>query len=99
MHSTDCSARWLAAGDTVRVTSSSGSVLVPVKIDDYIRPGVVSMPHGWGHGESGAQLEVAAGQPGSNFNTLSPGSWSMPSGAINNRAVAQIRQTVSAGLE
>jgi anaerobic selenocysteine-containing dehydrogenase len=39
-----------------------------------IRPGVVSLPHGWGHGQDGTRLTVAATQPGVNVNQLNDGS-------------------------
>ncbi len=34
-------------------------------------PGVVSLPHGWGHDRDGVQLSVARGNPGVNVNVLS----------------------------
>ena len=37
---------------------------------DAIRPGVLSIPHGWGHDADGAQLTVAAAHAGSNTNVL-----------------------------
>ncbi|MET1068376.1 MAG: molybdopterin dinucleotide binding domain-containing protein, partial [Pseudomonas prosekii] len=33
-------------------------------------PGVVSLPHGWGHGRSGVQMEIARSQPGVSANDL-----------------------------
>jgi anaerobic selenocysteine-containing dehydrogenase len=33
---------------------------VPVEVTDAIMPGVVSIPHGWGHDVDGVQLSVAA---------------------------------------
>ena len=36
-------------------------------------PGVVSLPHGWGHDRAGARLSVAARHPGANNNLLAPG--------------------------
>ena len=73
MHSTDAAARGLGAGAQVRVRSAAGEVTVPLELDDNIRPGVVSMPHGWGHDAPGSRLSVAQTRPGSNFNILSPG--------------------------
>ncbi|MCH9721532.1 MAG: molybdopterin-dependent oxidoreductase [Actinomycetia bacterium] len=60
----------LGVTDTAVVTGPGGKLQVPVEITDGIRPGVVSLPHGWGHGLSGTRLEVAAGQPGVNANSL-----------------------------
>ena len=33
-------------------------------------PGTISIPHGWGHDDPGAQLPVAAQRPGVNANIL-----------------------------
>jgi hypothetical protein len=33
-------------------------------------PGVVSIPHGWGHDAPGARLQIAATKPGTNSNAL-----------------------------
>ena len=35
------------------MTSAGGRIEVPVEVTDAIKPGVVSMPHGWGHGKAG----------------------------------------------
>jgi len=35
-----------------------------------VMEGVVSLPHGWGHGQPGAQMEVAAANAGVNSNLL-----------------------------
>jgi anaerobic selenocysteine-containing dehydrogenase len=41
-----------------------------VEVTDAVRPGVVSLPHGWGHGVEGTTLSVAAGHAGVNSNVL-----------------------------
>ena len=56
--------------DLVAVTSPAGSVTAPLEITEDIMPGVVSLPHGWGHDLPGARLEVAARRPGVNSNVL-----------------------------
>jgi hypothetical protein len=55
----------------VTVTSRVGSVVVPVEITDDIRPGVVSLPHGWGHDHPGTKMRVAESLSGVNSNVLS----------------------------
>ena len=35
-----------------------------VEVTDGIMPGVVSLPHGWGHDADGARLSVAAEHAG-----------------------------------
>ncbi len=70
MHPTDAAARGLANGTEVQVASRAGRVAVPLEISDEMRPGVVSLPHGWGHGRSGTRLRVAAGVAGVSINDL-----------------------------
>lgn len=72
MHPSDAAACGVSDEDVVTVRSKSGEVKVPVEITDAIRPGVVSMPHGWGHDKPGTRLSVANGSPGVNTNVLSP---------------------------
>jgi len=60
----------LADGADARVASRSGQVTVPVEVTNRIRPGVVSLPHGWGHSLAGTRSAVAAARPGVNTNLL-----------------------------
>lgn len=60
----------LEDGDLARVTSKTGSVELPVSLADGIRPGVVSIPYGWGHAQPGTRLSVASARPGVNLNLL-----------------------------
>jgi anaerobic selenocysteine-containing dehydrogenase len=60
----------LVAGGRARVTSRVGSVQLPVEVSDDIAPGVVSIPHGWGHDRPGAELSVARRHAGVNSNIL-----------------------------
>ncbi|MCW1958499.1 MAG: molybdopterin oxidoreductase family protein [Mycobacterium sp.] len=56
--------------DMAVVTGPAGKLEVPVEVTDAIRPGVVSLPHGWGHTVAGSRLSVAAANPGVNVNNL-----------------------------
>ncbi|BFO20196.1 hypothetical protein SHKM778_65840 [Streptomyces sp. KM77-8] len=47
---------------------------VPAEITDGVRPGVVSLPHGWGHDRPGTRTRHAAADPGANVNQLLDGS-------------------------
>jgi anaerobic selenocysteine-containing dehydrogenase len=67
---TDADRLGLAAADTARVTSEAGSVAAPIEVTDEIMPGVVSLPHGWGHDLPGVELAVASRRPGVNSNVL-----------------------------
>jgi anaerobic selenocysteine-containing dehydrogenase len=73
VHPEDAARLGLADGGTACVRSRRGEVAVTVEVTDAIMPGVVSIPHGWGHGVDGADLSVAAGRPGVNTNLLADG--------------------------
>jgi anaerobic selenocysteine-containing dehydrogenase len=60
----------LRAGGQARVTSRVGTLVAPVEITDDLMPGVVSLPHGWGHDAEDARLSVAGAHPGVNANIL-----------------------------
>jgi anaerobic selenocysteine-containing dehydrogenase len=66
----DAASLGLTDGALAKVTSRVGAVVVPVEVTDGIRPGVVSLPHGWGHDLPGVELDVAVRYPGVNSNLL-----------------------------
>ena len=70
IHPSDAGERGLSGDARARVTSRVGSVTAPVELTEDIAPGVVSLPHGWGHDEKGTRLSVAAERPGTNSNVL-----------------------------
>jgi anaerobic selenocysteine-containing dehydrogenase len=74
MHRDDAAGLGVEDGSDVVVKGAGGELVVPVELTDGIRPGVVSLPHGWGHGQDGTRLTVAATQPGVNVNQLNDGS-------------------------
>jgi anaerobic selenocysteine-containing dehydrogenase len=67
----DARARGLADGDEARITSAVGELVVPVELHDGLMPGVVSLPHGFGHRYRGTRQSVAQEQlPGVSANDL-----------------------------
>jgi anaerobic selenocysteine-containing dehydrogenase len=50
--------------------SAAGEIEVPVEVSDEVMPGVVSLPHGWGHDADGVRMRVAAEHAGVNSNIL-----------------------------
>jgi anaerobic selenocysteine-containing dehydrogenase len=70
MHPADAAHRNLTSGQNVLVKSRVGSVEVPIEISDEIMPGVVSIPHGWGHDRLGINLTVAQQHAGASINDL-----------------------------
>jgi anaerobic selenocysteine-containing dehydrogenase len=47
-HPDDMAANGLSDGDIIEIRSATGSVTTPVKADKAVRPGAISMTHGWG---------------------------------------------------
>ncbi len=71
MHPTDAEGRGLASGAVVRVTSRVGRLEVPLEVTDEVMPGVVSLPHGYGHRRgAGVKLGVAVELGGVSANDL-----------------------------
>ena len=70
MHPDDAAGHALQDGQTITVASRTGRIQVPVHITPDIRAGVVSLPHGWGHGRDGVQMSVAQAHPGASINDL-----------------------------
>ncbi len=70
MHPADAQQRQLKPGQKVSVRSRAGSVAVPIEISKEMMPGVVSIPHGWGHDRLGIQIEVAQQHAGESINDV-----------------------------
>ncbi|MEZ5114788.1 MAG: molybdopterin-dependent oxidoreductase [Candidatus Nanopelagicales bacterium] len=70
VHPADADRLGLVAGADVTVTSAVGSVVVPVDVTDAVAPGVVCLPHGWGHDDPATWGEVARARPGVASNRL-----------------------------
>jgi anaerobic selenocysteine-containing dehydrogenase len=75
VHPEDAAAAGLVDGARARVSSEAGSIEVPVEVSDEMMPGVVCLPHGWGHDKPGTQLSVAREHAGVNNNVLAPGTF------------------------
>jgi len=56
--------------DHAAVTSRAGTVQAPVELTEEMMPGVVSLPHGWGHDAPDLRLSVARNHAGVNSNLL-----------------------------
>ena len=64
VHPDDAARLGFGDGADVRVSSTSGAIVLPAEVTDAVMPGVVSIPHGWGHGVEGTQMATAAPQRG-----------------------------------
>ncbi len=72
VHPRDAARAGIASGEQAQVSTSEGSVTVTVEVTDEVRPGVVCLPHGWGHGLEGTRLTTANAHAGINNNLLNP---------------------------
>jgi anaerobic selenocysteine-containing dehydrogenase len=70
VHPRDAARYGLADGRPAELRSRTGTVTAQVEITDEVMPGVVSLPHGWGHDVAQTRLSVAAAHPGTNSNAL-----------------------------
>jgi anaerobic selenocysteine-containing dehydrogenase len=70
MHPDDASRRGLQGGQRVRVRSRVGCVEATLEATADVMPGVVCLPHGWGHHRDGTRLRVAQAHAGASYNDL-----------------------------
>jgi anaerobic selenocysteine-containing dehydrogenase len=70
MHPEDMAARAIEDGAPVRVRSRAGEVMLNVEASQDIMPGVVSIPHGYGHGREGVRAAIAVANAGVSCNDV-----------------------------
>ncbi len=70
IHPDDAVRRGVADGATVRLSSRVGAVEVAAEVTEEVMPGVVSLPHGWGHDRPGTRLSVAGRHAGASINDV-----------------------------
>jgi anaerobic selenocysteine-containing dehydrogenase len=70
VHPDDAARLGLADGGRANVTSATATIAATVEVTDAVMPGVVSLPHGWGHALPGTRLAVAAAHAGVSVNRL-----------------------------
>jgi anaerobic selenocysteine-containing dehydrogenase len=70
MHPADAATRGIVDGCVVRLSSRVGAVEIAAEVTEDMRPGVVCMPHGWGHDRPGTRLTVAGRSPGVSINDV-----------------------------
>jgi anaerobic selenocysteine-containing dehydrogenase len=81
VHPSDAGRLRLSNGGRAKVSSRVGTVIAPVEVSDEVMPGVVSLPHGWGHDVEGVRMSVARRHAGVNSNVLAdPAVLDVPTG-------------------
>lgn len=70
IHPMDAASHGIVSGDVVKVSSRVGSISLPAEVSERVMPGVVSIPHGWGHHRPGIRLGVAEAHAGVSLNDI-----------------------------
>jgi len=70
VHPDDAARRGIVSGQRVLLRSRTGEIRVPVEVTSDVMAGVVSLPHGWGHGRPGTAITTANAHPGASVNDL-----------------------------
>jgi anaerobic selenocysteine-containing dehydrogenase len=97
VHPDDARRLGLEDGGRAMVSSATGRIEAPVELTDGIMPGVVSIPHGWGHDAPGARMGVARDHAGVNSNVLADESQVDPlsGNAVLNGIPVEVRAAVA----
>lgn len=70
IHPEDAKQRNLENGETAKVSSRVGTIELPIEITKDMMPGVVSIPHGWGHQRKNIKMNIAQAHAGASANDL-----------------------------
>ncbi|MDX1802430.1 MAG: molybdopterin-dependent oxidoreductase [Alcanivorax sp.] len=70
LHPDDARRLKLEEGQIITVRSATGAIDLPLWISEDIMPGVISVPHGWGHDREGVLLDVARSVAGESINDV-----------------------------
>ena len=70
VHPADLRARGFEDGATVQVRSRTGSIRIEARASESMMPGVVCLPHGFGHQRDGVRLTRATAVAGASYNDL-----------------------------
>jgi anaerobic selenocysteine-containing dehydrogenase len=93
IHPRDAARREIRPGARVAVRSRVGEVTVPAELSDDVMPGVVCLPHGFGHGRRGVRLRVAQERAGASLNDLTDPE--LLDGLSGNAALSGVPVTVA----
>lgn len=95
MHPDDATTRNLSDGQKVQVRSRVGTVLTELQFSTDMKPGVVSLPHGFGHQQPGVRMQRSGQVPGVSCNDLTDPDWL--DGGTGNAALNGVTVWVAAG--
>jgi anaerobic selenocysteine-containing dehydrogenase len=97
VHPSDAERLGLEDGGRATISSATGRIEAPVELTEDIMPGVVSIPHGWGHSAPGVRMSVASEHAGVNSNVLADDSQTDPlsGNAVLNGIPVEVRAAVA----
>jgi anaerobic selenocysteine-containing dehydrogenase len=100
VHPDDAERLGLEDGGRAVISSAAGQIEAPVEVTDGIMPGVVSIPHGWGHDAPGVKMRVASDHAGVNTNVLADESQVDPlsGNAVLNGIPVEVRAAVTEAI-
>jgi anaerobic selenocysteine-containing dehydrogenase len=100
IHPDDAERLGLEDGGRALISSVAGQIEAPVELTDGIMPGVVSIPHGWGHDAPGVKMRVASDHAGVNTNVLADESQVDPlsGNAVLNGIPVEVRAAVTEAI-
>jgi anaerobic selenocysteine-containing dehydrogenase len=101
IHPRDAATRTLEDGASAVVSSRVGEVTLPVEVTDAVMPGVVSIPHGWGHDGDGSGPRTAHAHPGVSANDVTDDSFldGLTGNAAFNGVPVEVRALAPSGAE
>lgn len=70
IHPQDAARFAIADGQQIKVRSRVGEVSIPAELTEKIMPGVISIPHGWGHNRADSNWSTAKAHGGVSANDL-----------------------------
>lgn len=73
IHPVDAERYGIVDGQSAEIRSRVGCIEAPAEVTEEMMPGVVCLPHGWGHDRPGSRQKVASEHAGVNNNHLAPG--------------------------
>jgi len=60
----------IQSGEQISIASRVGEIKIPIEVTEQMMKGVVSVPHGWGHGENNTRMSIANTHAGTSVNQL-----------------------------
>lgn len=70
MHPQDARRQGIRSDDIITVAGAHGAITLPVCLSEEVMPGVLCIPHGWGHDGANTRLHLAEQTPGANVNAI-----------------------------